>query len=45
MTADNGMILGEFIGDKTSDEAAEWMTTMLEVIKQWYEMKGFKNLF
>ena len=38
-------IFCHFVGYQTSDQSAELMTAVFEVIKKWWEMKFFKNVF
>ena len=44
MTSAHGEVFGHFVGDKPGDQSAELMTAMFEVVKEWWEMKFFKNV-
>ena len=38
-------IFCHFVGDKSGDQSAELMTAVFEIVKDWWEMKFFKNVF
>jgi hypothetical protein len=38
-------IFCHFVGYQTGDQSAELMTAVFEVIKEWWEVKFFKNVF
>jgi hypothetical protein len=39
-----GEVFGHFIGDKSGDQSAEWMSAVFEGIQEWWELKFIENV-